>query len=279
MKKIGVIDYYLDQYHFENYPAWIKEASKGAMEIAYAWAMVEHEGGKSNAQCCEEQGIQLFSSIEEVIEKSDCLIVMSPDNPEMHEELCALPLASGKPTYVDKTFAVSRQAALNIVEMARQGKTPFFSTSALRYSKEYRNVAKEDIEAISSRGPGMFGNYGIHQLEPIICMMGAGVEKIMYVGTESTPCFILRSRDGRFAAMTQLGWECDFSVAINYKGDHAVVINGASDFYQQFIVELVGFFEDGRPRVPAEETLQIITILEYGHKAMEQPDTWVELPV
>ena len=120
MKKIGVIDYYLDQYHFENYPAWIKEASKGAMEIAYAWAMVEHEGGKSNAQCCEEQGIQLFSSIEEVIEKSDCLIVMSPDNPEMHEELCALPLASGKPTYVDKTFAVSRQAALNIVEMARQ---------------------------------------------------------------------------------------------------------------------------------------------------------------
>ena len=52
---------------------------------------------------------------------------MSPDNPEMHEELCALPLASGKPTYVDKTFAVSRQAALNIVEMARQGKTPFFS--------------------------------------------------------------------------------------------------------------------------------------------------------
>ncbi|MCX4306474.1 MAG: Gfo/Idh/MocA family oxidoreductase [Acetatifactor sp.] len=278
MKKIGVIDYYLDQYHFENYPGWIREASGGTMEIAYAWAKTEHTGGKSNTECCAEQGVELLSSMEEVIEKSDCLIVMSPDNPEMHEELCSLALGSGKPTYVDKTFAVSRQAAQNLIEMARKGNTPFFSTSALRYSREYRNVEKEGIEAVASRGPGMFGNYGIHQLEPIICMMGAGVEKIMYVGAKDTPCFVLRYSDGRFATMTQLGWECDFGVAINYKGDHARVIQGASDFYQQFIGELVGFFEDGIPRVPAEETLQIITILEYGHKAMEQPDTWVKLP-
>src|SRR5699024_8229197 len=113
---------------------------------------------------------------------------------------------------------------------------------------------------------------------PIICMMGAGVEKIMYTGTESTPAFMLRYRDGRCAPMVQLGWECDFSVAINYNGDHARVIQGASDFYQQFIEQLVAFFEDGVPRVPAEETLQVITILEYGHKAMSTPDQWVKLP-
>lgn len=63
MKKIGVIDYYLDQYHFENYPTWIREASGGSMEIVYAWAKTEHEGGKTNAQCCAEQGILLLSSI------------------------------------------------------------------------------------------------------------------------------------------------------------------------------------------------------------------------
>lgn len=278
MKKIGVIDYYLDQYHFENYPTWIREASGGESQIVYAWAKMDKPDGKTNAQCCAEQGIELLDDVNELIEKSDCLIVMSPDNPEMHEELCALPLASGKPTYVDKTFAVDRETALRIIEMARKGNTPFFSTSALRYSREYADVNKEGIEFISSRGPGMFGNYGIHQLEPIICMMGAGVEKIMFTGTESTPAFVLRYRDGRCATMVQLGWECDFSVAINYKGDHARVIQGASDFYQQFIKQLVAFFEDGVPRVPAEETLQVITILEYGHKAMSTPDQWVKLP-
>lgn len=105
MKKIGVIDHFLDQYHFHNYPDWIKNASNGEMQITYAWAETEHEGGKSNAECCAEHGVTWLNSPEEVIEKSDCLIVMSPDNPERHEELCKQALSSGKPTYVDKTFA------------------------------------------------------------------------------------------------------------------------------------------------------------------------------
>lgn len=278
MKKIGVIDYYLDQYHFENYPTWIKEFSDGEMEIVYAWAKTEHEGGKTNAVCAAEQGVELLGSIEEVIEKSDFLIVMSPDNPEQHEELCELPLASGKLTYVDKTFATSREKAINIINMAKKGNTPFFSTSALRFSAEYENIKKEGIEFIASRGPGEFSNYGIHQVEPLICIMGIEIEKIMYVGTKNTDSFIFKYLDGRVATMAQLGWECDFGMAINYNDNHAITIQGAADFYPRFIKELVGFFRDGKPRVTPEETLEVMTILEYGKKAIENPGTWVELP-
>ncbi len=279
MKKIGLIDYYLDQYHAENYPNWIQEASKGEMQVAYAWAKIDKPGGKPNSQCCKETNVELLDSIEEVIKKSDCLIVMSPDNPEMHEELCRLPLASGKPTYIDKTFAPDRETALRIIRMAEEGHTPFFSTSALRYAREYVNLEKEGIEFISSRGPGSFDNYAIHQIEPIICLMGPDLDKLMYTGVGSTPAFVLRYKDGRCATMAQLGWECDFGLAINYRGDHAVVIQGASDFYHQFILKLVEFFDDGIPKVSPEETLQVITILEYGKLAMTTPDTWVKLPL
>lgn len=278
MKKIGLIDYYLDQYHAENYPNWIREASGGEMEVAYAWAKMDSPSGKSNVDCCRETGVELLSSPEEVIERSDCLIVMSPDHPEMHEELCRLPLASGKLTYVDKTFATDRAAALRLIQMAREGHTPFFSSSALRFAKEYAALERDRIEAIHSRGPGL-DTYLIHQLEPIISLMGPQVQKIMYVGVGDTPALVLRYRDGRVATIAQLGWECDFSLAVNYRGDHAVVLQGASDFYQRFIQEMVGFFRDGTPRVKAEETLQVITILEYSKKAAEQPDVWVELPV
>ena len=278
MKTIGLIDYYLDQYHAHNYPNWIREASDGNMVVAYAWAKMDKPGGKSNRQCCEDNGIELLDSIQEVIDKSDCLIVMAPDNPETHEELCRLPLASGKPTYVDKTFAPDRETALRIIRMAEESHTPFFSTSALRFAKEYTVLENKGIESISSRGPGMFDNYAIHQLEPIVCLMGADIEKIMYVGNGSTTTFVLRYRDGRSAIMTQLGWECDFGLAINYEGDHAVVIQGASDFYPQFILKMIEFFEDGIVKVPSKETLQIITILEYGKKAIATPDTWVKLP-
>ena len=278
MKKIGFIDYYLDEYHAENYPAWIREASGGEFEVCYAYADIESPKGRTNKEFCRDLGIELLSSIEEVVEKSDCLMVLSPDNPENHERLCGIPLKSGKPTYVDKTFAVDRETALRIIDVAKLSGTPFFSTSALRFSKEYATLEKKGIEAISSRGPGSFEVYAIHQLEPVICLMGFEVEKIMYIGAPSTPSFVLKFSNNRYATITQLGWECDFSLAINYENDKAVVIQGASDFYQQFIVQLVDFFRTGIPKVPAEETLQIMTILEYGKKAMEVPDQWIELP-
>ncbi len=278
MKKIGLIDYYLDQYHAENYPHWIEEASQGEFKALYAYAKINAPGGKTNEECAEQMGVELLASIEEVIEKSDCLIVMAPDHPETHEELCQLPLASGKPVYVDKTFAPDIATSKRLLDLAERYKTPMFSSSALRYAKEYRELKKEGIEFINSRGPGRFENYGIHQVEPLVYIMGPTIEKIMYNGTPSTPAFTLRFKDGRAASMSFLGWECDFGLAVNYEDDRAVVIQGTSDFYMQFIDELVNFFRTGKPDASHEEILQVMTVLEYGNLAMQRPDEWVILP-
>lgn len=277
MMKIGLIDYYLDQYHAEYYPKWLKEVSHGDIQVACAWAKIDKPDGKPNRLCCEAGGFPLRERMEDVIEECDGLIVMSPDNPEMHEELCALPLASGKPTYVDKTFAVGRAAAQRIIDHANRHHTPFFSTSALRYATEYMALEKDGLSHLCSRAPGAFSNYGIHSLEPIVCLMGPDIEKIMFAGTPTAPSFVLRFRDGRSAVMSQsVTW--DFSIGANYTDKGPVEVTVHSDFYRNFLDVLTDFFRDGVPRVPAEETLQIMTILEYGAKAMETPDVWVSLP-
>jgi hypothetical protein len=278
MKRIGVIDYFLDQYHAEHYPAWIAAASGGGLRVACAWAMADKPGGRTNKQCCERLGIELCDRPQEVIENSDCLIVMSPDNPEMHEELCRLPLASGKPTYVDKAFAPDRETAQRIIEVAENSNTPFFSTSALRYAREYGGIKREKLRFISSRGPGAFSNYGIHQVEPIIGLMGAGVDKVMFIGAGDIPAFVLRFSDGRCATLCQPGRECCFSLAAGYSDGQVAVIQEATDYYPLFIEQMVGFFGDGKPRVPAAETLQVISVLECGRKAMAAPDEWIAVP-
>lgn len=182
MKKNGVIDHFLDQYHFHNYPDWIKNASNGEMQITYAWAETEHEGGKSNAECCAE------------------------------------------------------------------------------------------------RGPGLFSNYAIHHIEPIVCMIGADIEKIMYIGTKNTTSLIFGYRDGRTAVISQLGWECPFNMAVNYSNGHAALFDAGDNFYAEFIKELVGFFRNGRIRVPHQETLAVMTVLEYGNQAQKNPGEWIFLP-
>ncbi len=44
MKKIGFIDYYLSEWHANNYPNWIKTANEKLgtdFEVAYAWAELD----------------------------------------------------------------------------------------------------------------------------------------------------------------------------------------------------------------------------------------------
>ena len=108
-KKIGFIDYYLDEWHANNYPAWIEKASGGAYTVAYAYGEIDSPlGGKTTAQWCDAMHVERCESIDALIEKSDCIIVLSPDNPEQHWALCQKPLRSGKRVYVDKTFRADR---------------------------------------------------------------------------------------------------------------------------------------------------------------------------
>lgn len=278
MKKIGFIDYYLDEYHACNYPQWIKDASMGEMEVAYAWAEMDSPNGLTSKEWAAKYGITLCETIEEVIEKSDYMVVLSPDHAERHEDLCRLPLMSGKPTYVDKTFATDRAAAIRIFEHAARYNTKIYSSSALRYAPEYLGMEKNSIETISSRGPGKFSNYAIHQVEPLIAIMGSSAEKVMSIGTDKWASLLIQFSNGRQATLSHFGWEMPFSMAVNYENGSTSVITVESDFFKAFIIEMVDFFRTGIPKVDASETIQVITLIEYGTKAIENPGVWIELP-
>ena len=185
MKTVGFIDYFLHEWHADHYPAWINQSSGGEYCVKYAWGAVDspHPGGKSNRRWAEDMGISLCGSIEEVVEKSDALVVLSPDNAEQHECLSRLPLASGKPVYIDKTFAETLAAAKRIFQMAEQSSTPCYSTSALRYAEEYRQIPGGELSYIGSWGPNSLETYSIHQIEPIVALMGTQAQRVLYTGT------------------------------------------------------------------------------------------------
>ncbi len=77
--KIGFIDYYLDEWHANNYPNWIREASNGEMEVSLAYGMIDSPiGGRTNAQWCADMGIAQAATIAEVVEQCDGIIVLRP---------------------------------------------------------------------------------------------------------------------------------------------------------------------------------------------------------
>lgn len=278
MKIIGLIDCHLDQFHADKYPGWIEQATEGEMKVLYAYGMKDRENGVSNESWCKARGIELKATIEEVVELCDYLIILSPDNPEFHEELAALPLMSGKPTYIDKTFAPNRDAALRLFALAEQHGTSMYSSSALRFAAEYQQAERVGIHSIQSWGPGRYDNYSIHQFEPIVSMMGSNPKRMMCIGTPETPAFIIDYGQGRQATVHHLGRDCPFMLGVSYESGICKVLQAESDFFQAFIRSMVSFFQTGKPAVEPQETIAVITLIEYGYVAAECPYQWVEMP-
>ena len=276
MKKIGFIDYYLDQFHANNYPEMIKKASDGRYEVAYAYGMVDAEDGLTNKEWSEKYGVELLDTIEEVVEKSDVLIVMSPNNPEMHEQLCDLPLKSGKLVYVDKTFAVDKETAKRIFAVADAHNTPCYSSSALFYSSELDDIDTDNIYKIYSRGPGTYDVYSIHQIEPVLKLMKSDPEKVMFLGDKEHPSLIIKFKDGRFAEIYQGIW-IDFEISVADKENNMTHHIIKSDYFMLFIENLVKFFDTGIVPVPHQQTVNVVAVIDAGRRASEKPFTWIEV--
>ena len=277
-KKIGFIDYYLDEWHALNYPQFIKEATDGEFEVAYAYAEMDKPGGMTTDQWCEKYGVQRLDSIDEVVEKSDCLIVLSPDNPERHWDLCQKPLRSGKRVYVDKTFALEKSTAEALVKLAEENNTPFFSTSALRFADELKDIDREGICFINSRGPGNFDTYSIHQIEPIVVLMGSKAKRIMSVGSGKYESMVIEFEGNRSIVMSQYGWTgVDFSMLVNYEDGKTVTVPAMTNTFPNFIKAMCDFFKTGEIKAAHDETVAIMGIIEAGNKALAAPNTWIEI--
>ncbi|MDL2294255.1 hypothetical protein LJC60_06445 [Ruminococcaceae bacterium OttesenSCG-928-D13] len=273
--KIGFVDYYLDEWHANNYPKMIKKASGGAMEVSCAYAMIDSPiGGLTTDAWCEKYQIERCFEIEQVVARSDALVVLSPDNCEMHEQLCQIPLSSGKTTYVDKTFAPDRATAAGLFALAERHGTPFYSASALRCASEYAHWDGGEVTALTSIGPSLFENYSIHQLEPITMLIPARPVRVMALVQGAWTTLAIEFEDGRAATMVCTGGDAPFMMQVNAEaGSRTVEVK--SDYMGGFIGQLVKFLETGMAPVSPQETITIMALRRAGLEAIGRPGQWV----
>ncbi len=279
MKKIGFIDYYLDEWHANNYPEWIRQKSEELglpFEIAYAWEEKQRDGGIDGKAWCEKFGVQLLSSRAEVCEKSDVIVVLAPDNPETHERLAREALMSGKPVYIDKTFAPDAEAAGRLFGLAKEYNTPVCSSSALRCSRNLDNLkGDKGIVHFATTGPGRLDNYAVHQLEMIVSVMGENAKRVMACGTDAAANITIDYGKNRYACMTQSP-ACDFTCSVAWedgKGDFIKPV----DYFKSFIEDMLKYFAGGDKIAPEAQTIAVMKLLDASKAAMRRQGAWIKI--
>lgn len=282
MKKIGFIDYYLDEWHAENYPTMIRESSfRDQFDVVLAWEETTPEGKIGIDEWCRQQRVEKASSIQEVVDECDFIIVLSPDNAERHEDLADLPLRSGKPVYIDKPIAPSLAAAQRIYEKARQHGTPLMSCSALRFGSELeqarKTIGSKPVHYVATRGMGRYETYAIHQLEMLVMLAGTGAVRARQSGNSAVASITYDYPDDRRSSFTQIP-EHPIQISAAYGDGECVVIDAMDDFFPRFIEAMLSFFATGESAAPQAETLEIAALIEAGAAALRAPDTWVDVP-
>lgn len=281
MRKVGFIDYYIDEWHANTYPALFRERAKALQldwEIAYVYAELDKPGGISTLQWCEREQVHQVSSIEQLVALSDAILILSPDHPEHHQRLSEYALKSGKPVYIDKTFAPNVEIAKQLFELAKSAKTPLFSSSALRYGLEIQEmkakVSSLPISYLSVMGPGKYSNYAVHQFEMIVTLMGIGAKRVKSLSNKQGTHIIVEYENQRQATFTQLGAAPFQAILTNAEGE-SFYINHNTHMFEQLIEQILRFFETGIAPISSHETIEVMALIQAGAKAIENHDDWI----
>ena len=278
MKKIGFVDYYISEWHANHYPEWIAQANEALgtdYQVAYAWAELDVSplDQVTTDQWCEKFGVERCASIEELCEKSDCIIVLAPSDPEKHLQYAQKVLPFGKRTYIDKTFAPNYEIAKQIFDLGEKYDAPFFSSSALRYAEELKGVGPVKSMFLTASGSN-FVEYIIHPVEMIVSLVNDPIEKVKVEAMDGQWICRVVSQNGTQAAIM-------FSNGYNYN-IMALPVEGkpyrqaiTSSFFVSLLQDIIRFFETGERSFDPQQTLEVMRVRDALLAAQNADSQWL----
>ena len=244
--------------------------------------MIPEERLEQNVARTRDLGIEIVDDPAALAEGVDGILIQHDDG-SRHAELVKAFVDKGKPLFVDKPIEAGAAAAREIVERCREAGLPMFSASSLRFTIELQeSLGDSEAGAVGAAmcyspfkpKPSMPGwvYYGIHAVEPLFQIMGAGCREVRCVPGEYVHVATGVWSDGR------LGVAC--GATVNVKAGYGFTIwreNAIQSrtiesgrLYPQLLNQIKDFFQTGEAPVPPDESVEVIAFLEAANASMAQ---------
>ena len=280
--RVGIIG--LDTSHVTAFTALLNDPTH-PQHVPGARVVAAYKGGSPDIQSSASRvdrftselqtkwQVELVGTIEELCQKVDAVLLESVDG-RPHLAQVRPVLAAGKRVFIDKPLAASYRDAAEIVRLSKETGTPFFSTSSLRYVADVQELKRTDrlgkmLGAITfspsptePHHPDLFW-YGIHGVEALFTLMGAGCETVSRVYTEGSDVVVGRWKDGRTGTFRGIReGKADYgAIAFGSQSVIASPIPMKID-YRGLVVEIVRFFRSGVSPISTEEMLEVMAFME-----------------
>jgi len=220
---------------------------------------------------------------EDVIGHVDA-VVIATDKGNEHVERCRPFVEAGLPIFVDKPM-VDNEEDLKTFSGWIRGGAPIMSSSCMRYCKEFApyRMSTHDLGGlrfVSVTTCKSWERYGIHALEAVYPILGAGFESVRNTGTAGRDIVHLkhsRGVDVLVAAVTDMYGAFG---AMQLCGTAGTATAKQSDTFHSFKAQLqafVDFLRTGVRPFPYQETEELMKLVIAGVRSREQGGREVRL--
>ena len=239
--------------------------------------------------------IEVFEDPQEVIKRSDVIMVMSVDA-NQHLEQARWAIKAKKPLFIGRPMTASLLDAVRIVQEAEAAGVPVFSCSQHRFSPGFIGM-RNHPEVGKVMGADIYGGcerephhpdltwQGIHGVETLYTMMGPGCVSVTRAATDKADVVTGTWSDGRVGVYRgirdgAIKWSGvvfgDKGVSVAGIYGHGVPSNGVvphNDAYMSYLAvaaEIAKFFKTGKPPITNAELLEVYTFLEAAEESKRQ---------
>jgi hypothetical protein len=279
--KIGFLDHHLNTSHSMKFLALLRgSVGQGDIEITGAW-----ESDPEQADWCESNGVVRMANADEVVAASDAIIVLAPNNPEVHLDLARPALEAGKPVFIDKDLAGCVKSAREIARLSDRHGAPVMAASALRFASELDALEDREpppYDAVFARGLGKWHGYSVHTITMAMRLFGSKVLRVIDTGSDEARSVTLDDGHRRCNIDVRVSenqsastpWQVGCLVSGKYE---TATITRFDQFYTNLMQEVVEFFRTGTSPISMDEMIMTVAIEKAADLSLAEGGHWVEL--
>lgn len=215
--------------------------------------------------------VQEVASIDQLLQNVDAVLVVTVDG-RNHLEIIKKIIGAKKPIFLDKPAVLSVEDMVMIKKLVEKHRTPFMSSSALRFSEAIASLKESDMQSAYIYGPlpmqaampGYFW-YGIHMVELALSLFPREVLKISREIFREYELVEIQFAGGKSVVLRgDFEWHQRFGGVVHSSDTiHTFKLwEEQKPYYASLLEEIVQFFKTGISPVSVEETLRVITVIE-----------------
>jgi len=234
----------------------------------------------------DKYGVELVESIEALLAKVDVVLIESVDG-RPHLAQARPVLKAGKRLFIDKPFAGSLADARQIVRLAKETGTPFFSCSCSRFQPEIwklrtdagvgkvTKVQGSSPFNVEPHHPDLFW-YGVHGCEALYTVMGPGCVSVSRKAEGNFDITTGEWKDGRIGVYRGVK-KGDYKPVIKVWGTDGEYETKGGFGYDGLLRVMAEFFHTGKAPIDPAETIEIFEFMTAAQLSKERGGAKVRL--